>query len=58
MKLIYRMKTPCSKCPYTSGIIRTITNPCPQCKANGYQAFERFQREQSGNGSVHKNVKK
>ena len=54
MKLITRIKPPCSKCPYKLGSIHTVTNPCPKCKANGYQAFERFQRERSGNSSVAK----
>lgn len=42
MKLIYRIKLLCSKCTYILEQIRTVTNPCPQCKANGYQAYERF----------------
>lgn len=33
---------PCAKCPYTLGLIRTLTNPCPQCKQNGYESYERF----------------
>ena len=49
MKANILRKKPCSKCPYTLGQIRTVTNPCPQCKANGYQSFERFKMEQSGN---------
>lgn len=58
MKLIYRIKPPCSKCPYALGRIRTVTNPCPQCKANGYRSFELFKRQRSGNGSIPKNEKK
>lgn len=58
MKLIYRIKPPCTKCPYTLGKIHTVTNPCPQCKANSYQSFERFQRERPGNGSIPKNEMK
>lgn len=49
MKANILRKKPCSKCPYTLGQIRTVTNPCPQCKANGYQSFERFKMDQSGN---------
>lgn len=49
MKLIYYVKPPCSKCPYILGQIHTVTNPCPQCKTNGYQMFERFKGEQAGN---------
>lgn len=33
---------PCAKCPYTLGLIRTLTNPCPQCKQSGYESYERF----------------
>jgi hypothetical protein len=58
MKLIYRIKPPCAKCPYTLGLVRAVTNPCPQCKANSYQSFERFQRERPGNGSIPKNEMK
>ena len=49
MKLIYRIKLLCSKCTYILEQIRTVTNPWPQCKANGCQSFEWFKREQSGN---------
>lgn len=48
MNLIYRIKPPCTKCPYTLGLVHTVTNPCPRCKANGYKTFERFKREGSG----------
>lgn len=58
MKLIYRVKPPCSKCPYKLGQIRTVTNPCPQCKSNGYKAFERFQKEHPLNDFIPKNGKK
>lgn len=43
-KLIYQIKPPCHKCPYTLGLVHTVKNPCPECKANGYQTFERFKR--------------
>ena len=43
-KLVYQLKPPCPKCPYTLGLVHTLVNPCPQCKANGYQTFERFQK--------------
>jgi hypothetical protein len=36
------MKPPCSKCPYKLGIIHTLRNPCPECKVNGYKAYEIF----------------
>lgn len=44
-KLIDRLKPPCPKCPYKLGLVKTVVNPCPRCKDNGYQSFERFQRE-------------
>jgi hypothetical protein len=34
------VKHHCSKCPYKLGIIHTFRNPCPECKANGYKAYE------------------
>ena len=40
--LIYQIKSPCPKCPYTLGLVHTVKNPCPECKENGYQTFERF----------------
>jgi hypothetical protein len=46
-KLIQQIKPPCAKCPYKLGLVHTTVTPCPQCKENGYQMFERFQRELS-----------
>lgn len=46
--LFYKVKPPCDKCPYNRGLIRTVVNPCPQCKANGYKTYERFTKELSG----------
>ena len=37
---------PCAKCPYKLGIIKTIVNPCPHCKENGYSFYERITKEQ------------
>ena len=34
-KRFSRLKPPCPKCPYTLGQVKTLTNPCPQCKLNG-----------------------
>ena len=36
------IKPPCSKCPYTLGLIYVVINPCPQCKLNEYQSYEQF----------------
>lgn len=41
-KLVYQFKPPCPKCPYTLGVVKTVVNPCPQCKLNGYQSYEWF----------------
>lgn len=51
-KLIYNIKTPCPKCPYTLGQVHTLADPCPQCRASGYQMFERFPKERSENYPV------
>ena len=39
------IQPPCARCPYKLGQIQTLINPCPQCKAEGYKAFERFLRQ-------------
>ena len=39
---LYRLKEPCAKCPYKLNLVHTTVNPCPQCRANEYQTFERF----------------
>lgn len=44
-KLFYQIKPPCSRCPYTLGQVHTLANPCPQCRGNDYQMFERFQEK-------------
>lgn len=41
-------RKPCAKCPYTLGLIQTVSNPCPVCKMNGYQSYEWFQKQLSG----------
>lgn len=46
--LIHHMNPPCAKCPHKLGLVHTVVNPCPQCKENGYQTFERFQQQASG----------
>lgn len=42
MKLIYRIKPPCPKCPYRLGQVTFFVNPCIECKASGYRIFEQF----------------
>jgi len=46
------MNSPCAKCPYKLGLVHTVVNPCPQCKEDGYQTFERFQKQASGDGTI------
>ncbi len=46
--LIHQIRSPCAKCPYKLGLVQTLTNPCPQCREDGYQMFERFQKQLSG----------
>lgn len=41
-EIISQKKAPCGKCPYKLGIIETPANPCPQCKRNNYDSYERF----------------
>lgn len=44
-KLIQQFKPPCPQCLYKLGLVHTVVNPCPQCRENSYQMFERFQKE-------------
>lgn len=44
-KLFYLIKPPCSRCPYTLGLVHTTANPCPQCRMSGYKMFEHFQKK-------------
>lgn len=39
---------PCPKCPYKQGKIKTLVNPCPRCKRDGYSTYDRFIAELSG----------
>lgn len=48
MKTVNAKKNPCSRCPYTLGLIKTLTNPCPECRMNGYRSYEWFQKQLSG----------
>ncbi len=40
--LIYKIKPPCSKCPYKLGEIKAFKNPCNECKMNNYDMYNRF----------------
>lgn len=48
MKMNDLIKSPCSKCPYTNGLVHTVINPCPQCRSNGYQMYQWFRKQISG----------
>ena len=39
-KLIYLLKPPCKKCPYTLGRVKFTKSPCPQCKLNNYNMYD------------------
>lgn len=41
--MVHAKKKPCSRCPYTLGMLQTVINPCPECRMNGYQSYEWFQ---------------
>ena len=47
-ELICQMNPPCIRCPYQLGLVRTLVNPCPQCKRRGYEMFKRFVKQQIG----------
>lgn len=49
-----QIKAPCAKCPYKLGLVKTLVNPCPQCKANGYCMFERFVNGEKGESTDEK----
>ena len=52
---IRRVITPCNKCPYKIGIIKTVTNPCPQCKLNKYKRFKVLKKQLAEENSENKN---
>lgn len=41
------IKKPCHKCPYALGLVHTVINPCLQCRLNGYQPYQWFQKQLS-----------
>ena len=50
INLIRRVIPPCKKCPYKLGGVKTVVNPCPQCKLENYKAFEEFKKQMTKNG--------
>lgn len=53
MDLHHKINPPCLECPYKLGIIKTVVNPCPKCKLNGYWTFEQFRKQIPGGGEMH-----
>ncbi|MCM1167430.1 MAG: hypothetical protein NC299_16640 [Lachnospiraceae bacterium] len=47
MNLFKKLKAPCAKCPYKAGLIKTLVNPCPACRMDGYRAFREFTESKS-----------
>ena len=47
--------SPCPTCPYKRGIVKTLVNPCPQCKRNNYSFYKDITQQ---NGKVMKEIKK
>lgn len=47
-----RETSPCARCPYHLGIIRTLVSPCPQCHGGGLwlaeEVLRRKKRETGG----------
>ena len=37
--LIYWIKPPCKKCPYTLGHVKFVASPCPACKIDNYKMY-------------------
>lgn len=50
MNAVRQPNSPCAKCPYKLGLVHTVVNPCPYCKENDYQTFERFRKQASEGG--------
>lgn len=53
-EIILQKKAPCGKCPYKLGLIETLTNPCPQCKQDGYSSYEWFQKKGTAYRIMHR----
>lgn len=47
-EMLYKILPPCRKCPYTLGLIYTVSNPCPKCELNSYQSYEWFRKQLAG----------
>ncbi len=45
MSIFNNSTTPCNICPYKLGLIKTLVNPCPNCKMNGYSAYKQFEKQ-------------
>lgn len=38
---------PCATCLYKLGMVKTLINPCPQCRAGGYKEFYQMRQEKN-----------
>lgn len=52
-----QLKAPCAKCPYKLGLVKTLVNPCPQCKANGYMTYKQLTENKFGKNHPSKEEK-
>ena len=43
-----QLKAPCAKCPYKLGLIKTLVNPCPECRLNCYSMYKTFTENKPG----------
>lgn len=53
---IHHFNLPCDECPYKLGLVQTLINPCPLCKENNYQMFERFRQDRTVNDRKEQSV--
>lgn len=44
MNPLKQIKAPCAKCPYKLGLVKTLVNPCPECRLNDYQSYKQFMK--------------
>lgn len=49
-------KKPCKICPYKLGTVKTLIDPCPQCKLDGYSFYKHITK-QNKNGEGNDNKK-
>lgn len=54
-QMMYKIKPPCTKCPYKLGTLQAMydPSPCPLCMLDGYKMFEVFQRQVQVKGDIY-----